>query len=70
MSDDPTGPTTLGGDGLALCPPVLEPLRCHECGRNVSAHPHSPMGLTSSCYDHVPEAPGDLRCPATCFSEN
>jgi hypothetical protein len=28
------------------------------------------MALTGCCYDHVPPAPGDLTCPATCFSQN
>lgn len=60
----------VGGDGLALCPPVVEPVRCRECGRNATAHPHSPMALAHCCYEHVPEPPGDLRCPATCFSHN
>jgi len=28
------------------------------------------MALTSCCYEHVPAAPGELSCPATCFSQN
>ncbi len=68
MAGDAMGPMAVGSDGLALCPPVLEPVRCRECGRQAAAHPHSPMALARYCYEHVPEAPGDLRCPATCFS--
>lgn len=64
------GPTMVGGDGLALCPPVLELVECRECGQRSPAHPHSPMGLAGCCYEHVPEAPGDLHCPTTCFSDN
>ena len=70
MALETGGPQAVGSDGGSLCPPNLEPVRCRECGRNASAHPHSPMGLTGYCYEHVPVAPGDLRCPLTCFSEN
>ena len=64
------GPVQQGGDGWALCPPVIEAVHCRECGRNAAAHPHSPMALAGCCYEHVPPAPGDLVCPTTCFSDN
>ena len=60
----------IGSDGWALCPPRLEAIHCRECGRDATAQQHSPMALTSCCYEHVPAAPGDLACPATCFSLN
>ena len=60
----------IWGDGVALCPPVLESLHCRECGRSAQAHPHSPMALASCCFEHVPHPPTELRCPNTCFSEN
>jgi hypothetical protein len=60
----------IGGDGWALCPPRLEAIHCRECGRDATAQQHSPMALTSCCYEHVPAAPGELACPATCFSLN
>ena len=64
------GPQTFGNDGGALCPPTVEAVHCKECGRDAAAHPHSPMAIAGYCYEHVPEAPGDLSCPATCFSPN
>ncbi len=60
----------IGSDGWALCPPRLESIHCRECGRDATAQQHSPMALTSCCYEHVPAAPGELACPATCFSLN
>ena len=67
MADSP-GPVSIGSDGWALCPPLLEAIHCRECGRDASAQRHSPMALTGCCYEHVPAAPGDLVCPATCFA--
>ena len=67
---EPKGPTSIYGDGWALCPPWLEAIRCRECGRDATAQRHSPMALTGCCYEHVPPAPGGLRCPQTCFSNN
>jgi len=67
---DPGEPVSIGSDGWALCPPQLESIHCRECGRPSTAQRHSPMALTSCCYEHVPAAPGELACPATCFSHN
>jgi hypothetical protein len=43
---------------------------CRQCGRPATAQRHSPMAIAGCCYEHVPAAPGDLSCPATCFSPN
>lgn len=67
---DSRKPVSIGSDGLALCPPVLESISCRECGQRARAQRHSPMALTGCCYEHVPAAPGKLSCPATCFSHN
>src|SRR5260370_14598592 len=60
---DPKGPVYIGSDGWALCPPLLESIHCRECGADATAQRHSPMALTSCCYEHVPAAPGELSCP-------
>jgi len=49
---------------------MLEAIHCRECGRDATAQRHSPMALAGCCYEHVPPAPGELVCPATCFSQN
>ena len=67
---EPMEPVSIGSDGWALCPPQLESIHCRECGRPTSAQRHSPMALANCCYEHVPAAPGELACPATCFSQN
>ena len=69
---DPTGPVSIGSDGWALCPPLLESIHCRECGRDATAQRHSPMALAGCCYEHVPQpqGPGELACPVTCFSLN
>ena len=37
---------SIGSDGWALCPPLLEAIHCRECGRDATAQRHSPMALT------------------------
>jgi len=69
MADSPE-PVSIGSDGWALCPPMLESIQCKECGRTANAQRHSPMALTNCCYEHVPSGRGELACPATCFSQN
>jgi hypothetical protein len=67
---EPTGPVSIGSDGWALCPPLLETIHCRECGRDATAQRHSPMALAGCCYEHVPTGDRELSCPTTCFSLN